>query len=141
MTGSNFVIRREAFDRVNGFDPSVSVFNDWDLFIRLIDTGHRYRVVEEPLAEWRHHDGPRIATPTLRRAEGLGRFLDVYGSRMDKDVWRDFKATEIGIRRRHATNVAQHANLMVRLLMAHGAKRSFRRIMTRLRSVAEALSL
>lgn len=129
MTGSNFIIRREVFAAVGGFDPSVTVFNDWDLFIRLVDGGYRYAVVDEPLAEWRHHPGPRIATPSLTRADGLRHFLSVHGSRMDKDVWRDFKTMEIGIRRRHATTPVERWMRLFQLAHAHG----FRRTMSRLR--------
>ena len=33
--GSNVLLRREAFERVEGFDPSLTVAHDWDLFLRL----------------------------------------------------------------------------------------------------------
>lgn len=131
MTGSNFVIDRDAYFRVGGFDPAVTVFNDWDFFVRLLDAGVTYAVDPEPLAEWRFHPGDRIATPSLRRAAGIGFFLDRHGKRMSPQVWRDLETTMLGIRRFHTTNRFEKLTLSAQLIRAHGPVRYFKRILNR----------
>jgi glycosyltransferase involved in cell wall biosynthesis len=99
MTGSSFIIRRDAFRSVGGFDPDVPVFNDWDLFLRLVKSGKTYHVVQEPLVRWIEHSGARITTPTLRRADGIDRFLSIYGPEMRFDVRAYFLRLAYGIRK------------------------------------------
>ncbi|MEN2747239.1 glycosyltransferase family A protein [Sphingomonas sp. T9W2] len=131
MTGSNFVIDRDAYFRVGGFDPAVTVFNDWDFFVRLLDAGVNYAVDPEPLAEWRFHPGDRIATPSLRRAAGIGFFLDRHGKRMSPQVWRDLETTMLGIRRLHTKSRFEKLKLSVQLIRAHGPLRYAKRILRR----------
>lgn len=131
MTGSNFVIDRDAYFRVGGFDPAVTVFNDWDFFVRLLDAGVTYAVDPEPLAEWRFHPGDRIATPSLRRAAGIGFFLDRHGKRMSRVVWRDLETTMLGIRRIHTKSRFEKLKLSVQLIRAHGPLRYAKRILRR----------
>jgi glycosyltransferase involved in cell wall biosynthesis len=131
MTGSNFVIDRDAYFRVGGFDPAVTVFNDWDFFVRLLDAGVTYAVDPEPLAEWRFHPGDRIATPSLRRAAGIGFFLDRHGKRMSQQVWRDLETTMLGIRRIHTKSRFEKLKLSAQLIRAHGPLRYAKRILRR----------
>lgn len=99
MTGSSFVIRRPAFENVGGFDSAVPVFNDWDFFIRLVRSGRTYAVVPEALVKWIEHSGARITTDSLRRADGIDRFLGVYGADMSYDVRAYFLRIAFGIRK------------------------------------------
>jgi glycosyltransferase involved in cell wall biosynthesis len=46
-------VRRERFEAVGGFDPQFTHAVDWDLWIRLILSGSRVGLVDEPLAEYR----------------------------------------------------------------------------------------
>jgi glycosyltransferase involved in cell wall biosynthesis len=128
MTGSNVLYRKSAFERVGGFDPSVTVFNDWDLFIRLVDSGCRYEVVPLGLADWRWHSGDRIATFSLKRARGLRYFLAKYGHRMKKRTYRDFHTTAIGIERRHAAGIKRFWK-SAELFVAHGVRNSVARLL------------
>lgn len=132
MTGSNLVIRRDALFRVGGFDPEMTVFNDWDLLVRLVDAGLRYTVAADAVAEWRDHAGPRIATPSLRRADGIARFLRRYRARLSPKLRRDLETTALGIRRSHAGSAAEWLLLTGRLAVAHGPGRSIRRLAARL---------
>lgn len=127
MTGSNVLYRKSAFSAVGGFDRSVPVFNDWDLFIRLVDAGFSYDVVPRGLAEWRWHSGDRIATFSLKRARGLRMFLQKYGRRMKPRTYRDFKATAIGIERKNATGLRRMWK-SAELVFAHGAVGSINRL-------------
>lgn len=99
MTGSSFVIRKDVFEAVGGFDRTVSVFNDWDLFVRLVSAGHAYAVVEQPLAYWVEHHEARITTASLARADGIDAFLRRYRSRMAPDLFVSFLRMSTGIRR------------------------------------------
>jgi glycosyltransferase involved in cell wall biosynthesis len=131
MTGSNFLVAREAYRKVGGFDPSVTVFNDWDLFVRLIDADVTYAVDPEPLAEWRFHPGDRIATPSLRRAGGIEFFLKRHGKRMSRTVRRDLETTMLGIRRMHADRLTERMLLGLQLVRAHGPLRILGRVVRR----------
>jgi glycosyltransferase involved in cell wall biosynthesis len=129
MTGSNVLYNKKVFESVGGFDPEVPVFNDWDLFIRLVDAGHTYDVVPVGLADWRWHSGDRIATFSLKRARGLRLFLANYGHRMKRRTYRDFKTTAIGIERRHATGL-RRVWKSGELLLAHGVRASVARFLS-----------
>jgi glycosyltransferase involved in cell wall biosynthesis len=131
MTGSNLLIRRDVFIAIGGFDMQVAVFNDWDLFIRLVDADYRYAVCPAGLAEWRFHPGERIATPSLRRADGLLFFLQRYGHRMPRHVYRNFKTTELGIRRAHAARLGSRLQISFELMVQHGLMGMMRRTLAR----------
>ncbi|MBO9518188.1 MAG: glycosyltransferase family 2 protein [Porphyrobacter sp.] len=99
MTGSNFTIARERFLGVGGFDPQVTVFNDWDLLFRLIAADPDYAVIGEPLVEWRQHEGERIGSRSQRRAQGLDFFVDRYTQYMPPELIAELRATAASIRR------------------------------------------
>ena len=46
--------RREVFDDVGGYDERMSCSQDYDLWLRMIES-HRVRVIAEPLYCWRQH--------------------------------------------------------------------------------------
>lgn len=129
MTGSNFLIRAERFCGVRGFDPEIPVFNDWDLLVRLLRNDTRYAVVKEPLVEWRDHGGERIATPSIRRADGIDRFLERYGSDLAPAMRRELQTTALGIRRKYARQPLRYLELSVALAVAHGPIASLTRLM------------
>jgi glycosyltransferase involved in cell wall biosynthesis len=131
MTGSNMLIAADAFSAVRGFDPAMTVFNDWDLLVRVIRAGIPYAVVAEPLAEWREHGGERIATPSLGRAAGIEAFLDRYERDLPGWMRRELRTTALGIRRRHATATASYLGLSIRLALAHGPRAALSRIRSR----------
>ncbi|MCC2979788.1 glycosyltransferase family 2 protein [Sphingomonas sp. IC4-52] len=131
MTGSNFLIRADLFCAVRGFDPEMTVFNDWDLFIRLIKHGATYAVVPAPLAHWREHTGERIATPSLRRADGIARFMDRHGRGLPRAMRRELRTTILGIRRAHADARWRYLELSVALALAHGPREAFARLLAR----------
>jgi glycosyltransferase involved in cell wall biosynthesis len=83
LTGSNFVIRRSAFVRLQ-FDPGLPVANDRDFLIRFLDGGGRYGIAEEPLVVQRAHDFGQLTSRTERRARGLEAFLAKYSDRMTR---------------------------------------------------------
>ncbi|AUW58807.1 hypothetical protein C1T17_12630 [Sphingobium sp. SCG-1] len=120
MTGSNFLIRATRFAAVRGFDPAMTVFNDWDFLIRLLRNGTRYAVVHDPLVLWRDHAGDRIATPTARRADGIDKFLGRYGRELPSSMRRELRTTALGIRRKCTAQPYRYLELSVALAWAHG---------------------
>lgn len=61
--------RRCALEDAGGFDPK-QVFEDWELWMRVIKQGWGARGVEEPLYHYRVHQGNRDKESNLRRKEG-----------------------------------------------------------------------
>ena len=79
VSGSNIVVRRGAFDRVDGFDPVLPVQNDRDFFLRLLEVGLAYAVQPEPLVSVREHQQGRLTDASARRADGVLLFLAKHG--------------------------------------------------------------
>lgn len=44
-------VRRSAFEWVNGFDESLEYFQDWDLFFRLSESGHKGKFIKDYIFE------------------------------------------------------------------------------------------
>ncbi|MEV4513133.1 glycosyltransferase family A protein [Dactylosporangium sp. NPDC049525] len=81
LTGSNFVVRAGAFRRLGGFDATLPVNNDLDLFVRALDLGLRYAVVPERLVvQYRTGCGDLSRGPG--RASGLAGYRDKYRDRL-----------------------------------------------------------
>ena len=131
MTGSNVVIRKSTFLAVGGFDPLVTVFNDWDLFYRLLAADLSYCVVSDPLVFWRHHVGDRISTASLRRANGMDFFADRYARVMPSERRTDLLASAMSIRRSAATKTTDKLRVMVDYAMKAGVFRAFRHSLKR----------
>ena len=62
------VTRRTALEEAGGFD-SEQIFEDWELFIRVIGKGWSAMGVSEPLYMWRIHELGRDAVGNQRRKE------------------------------------------------------------------------
>lgn len=131
MTGSNLVVSQDRFRAVGGFDPAIPVFNDWDLFYRLVASGARYAAIDTIEVEWREHGGDRITTSSVRRADGIDIFLRRYGGAMPASMRRRLATTAIGIRRRHARTLGDRAMLAVRLAAAYGVAGTFGKLLGR----------
>jgi len=58
-------VRRTRFLEVGGFDPTVAYTVDWELWMRLILSGSRAALIDEPLAEYRLD----ASSMSARRAE------------------------------------------------------------------------
>lgn len=81
-TTSLFVVRREAFERVGGFDTGLPGFQDTDLWIRM--SAHwEFDAVDDALAIVHSHSGPRVTTDVEARKEALDAFLAKWGGDME----------------------------------------------------------
>ena len=75
LTGSNALIKRSTFDRIDGFDPSLRVLNDFDFLRRLLIAGCNYGVLQERLVTQVSHDLGHLSTRSLPRAEIIKIYL------------------------------------------------------------------
>lgn len=80
-TLSLFLLRREAFEEVGGFDEALPAFQDADLWLRLSRTW-QFDAVDEALVIVHEHPGPRITTNLQKRREGLDHFLSKWAGEM-----------------------------------------------------------
>jgi glycosyltransferase involved in cell wall biosynthesis len=71
---SGVVVRRKAFLATGGFDTKYRVAEDWELWMRMLNSGMRFAAVEEPLVKFRIHPNnqSRNALASLDEA------MDVY---------------------------------------------------------------
>lgn len=82
VTGSNFIIRKTAFQKTKGFDPKLYCYNDKDFFVRFLSEGHNVGVVEEPLVVMRQHEGDRLTSINPKRLDGLYAYFNKHKKAM-----------------------------------------------------------
>lgn len=75
VVGSNICVRRDVFHRLDGFDEALPVSNDLDFFVRFLQHGHRYVVVDRPLVVVGDPGGSRLIDADQRRVRGLQAYL------------------------------------------------------------------
>ncbi|GIG28919.1 glycosyltransferase family 2 protein [Cellulomonas marina] len=99
FVGSNFVIRRAAFDGIGGFDPALPVSNDKDLLVRALLGGLTYAVVPEVLVTNRVHGDGQLTDKTERRAAAVRRYRDKHRALLSGADRRHLAAQIASIRR------------------------------------------
>jgi glycosyltransferase involved in cell wall biosynthesis len=72
---ASVIIRRDWWDQLGGFDESLRVVEDWDLWFRFAAAGGVAEVVREPLTLYRWHAGSMTNNQT-RMCEGRLHVLD-----------------------------------------------------------------
>lgn len=75
-TGTNVVVRREAFVSVGGYDPHLRVKNDTDFLYRFLMAGRSYAVNHRRLARQRKHGQGQLMAMTEARAVGTLRYAE-----------------------------------------------------------------
>jgi cellulose synthase/poly-beta-1,6-N-acetylglucosamine synthase-like glycosyltransferase len=78
----HMAVRREALLRQGGFDESFRHATDWDCWIRMILSGSRAGLVDEPLAEYRVR-ATSLASDRLRQFDGYVAVLQKAAARDD----------------------------------------------------------
>lgn len=58
---STYMIRRDALEKIGGFDTALPSAQDTDLLLRLAEAGHRFVVVNEVLVTWHQHPDGQIS--------------------------------------------------------------------------------
>ena len=97
--GSNFVMRRGAFESIGGFDPALTVSNDKDLLVRALAAGLRYVVVPAVLVHNKIHDGPQLTDKTERRVRGIEAYIAKHAALLTDQDRRFLRAQISSIRR------------------------------------------
>lgn len=78
FTGSNFLIRRSAFELIGGFDPNLPVANDIDFLVRALQNGVDYAVAPQALAYQTTDGRDHLSSRTSRRAKSIDTFEAKY---------------------------------------------------------------
>lgn len=87
VTGSNFLIRREAYDRIEGFDVQLPVSNDKDFFFRALKSRISYETSLEPTAIYRRHSSDALTSWNSKRGEGMRIYRDRHRSDLSRTDW------------------------------------------------------
>ncbi|WP_349426423.1 glycosyltransferase [Microbacterium sp. LWS13-1.2] len=71
FTGSNFIIRRDCFHGLDGFDEDLRAYNDIDFLVRAVSRGHRIHVAEAVLVHQMIGEGEHLSSRSKRRAKAI----------------------------------------------------------------------
>lgn len=83
-------VRRTAYERVAGVDPSLVYTMDWDLWCRLARAGAQFRYLPEPLAAVRYYPGTKTLSGDRKRYAEIWRIERTYGRRVLPWSWVGF---------------------------------------------------
>jgi glycosyltransferase involved in cell wall biosynthesis len=123
--------RTETLCRLGGFDPGFAISEDTDLFMRLVESGGRWRCVAEPLIKVHAQSKASLSrsADAERHIAHLQRLLARHGALIDSDplIWR-----------RYHGSLAIHFYRGLRLAEA---RRELRRLFARRASLAIALEI
>lgn len=119
LTGSNFVISKQVFLELDGFDPDLWVSNDRDFLIRFLEAGYTYQVLEQRVVMQRVHNDGQLTGRTERRAAGLEQFRRKHMSRLTKRDIRFLDRELFSIRRVCGETRSLRALYLVRQLMTY----------------------
>ena len=96
LTRNNFIcqpacfVRRSAYERVGGIDPSLMYTMDWDLWCRLARAGVKFRYLHEALAAVRYYPGTKTLSGNWKRYLEIWRIEREYGRRILPSTWLNF---------------------------------------------------
>jgi glycosyltransferase involved in cell wall biosynthesis len=112
---SSMLVRRDVFERIGGFDPQLTGFEDFDICARLRQQG-RFLFIEEPGLCYRVHGGGFSQSGKLRVVQSRERFLlrmrDLYAGNREKeglvkkmlaDCYSDWGMEELRVGNRQAS--------------------------------------
>lgn len=113
LVPTTFVLRRVAFDAVDGFDESLVRCEDWDLWVRLADR-YQFAMLGEVHADRQHHaKDPSVELPAYRQLLDL---LDPRIRRLpptEQRQVRAFHSFQLGLRLAACGHSAQGRRLML----------------------------
>lgn len=132
VTGSNFVIRRAAFDRLGGFDPSLPVYNDLDFLVRLIDAGMRYESTGRVLVIHSTAGPGHLSSRDERRARGIERYYAKYSTRLSRSQRRTLMREIHLSRRGDGQPIGRDARLIFLILMNSSPRQVLRSARSRM---------
>lgn len=100
-TTSMFLVKMEAYRKVNGFDGELITFVDYDLWLRISKAGYGFDYVDEPLIVKYEHQGDQMAKNLDKRLKGLSQFLGKWGDEIKrvagKGTYQKFKRAKVEV--------------------------------------------
>ncbi|KAD3515259.1 glycosyltransferase [Arthrobacter yangruifuii] len=119
LTGSNFIIKREVFCELGGFDTTLWVSNDRDFLIRFLDAGHPYGVIKQRLVLQRIHQQGQLTNRNEHRARGIEHFMNKYRPRLSSRDLRLLNRELYSIRRVCHAKLGMRVIFTVRQLLTY----------------------
>ena len=83
-------VRRVAYEKVGGIDPTLQYTMDWDLWCRLSDSGAKFCYLHEVLAAVRYYHGTKTLSRNWKRYMEIWRIERKYGHRFFPRSWLGF---------------------------------------------------
>jgi glycosyltransferase involved in cell wall biosynthesis len=83
---SCMVVSRKLLVKIGMFDTELKSCQDWDLWIRLIQSEKNYKLNEEPLVLYQRHFSPSITKSFENRYLGIRRFYFKHKSLLDRKI-------------------------------------------------------
>jgi len=80
-------VRREAYDRAGGLDTTLHYTMDWDLWLRLFNSGAKFHYLRKVLAAVRCYPGTKTLSGNLSRYKEIWRIERKYGRRLIPVSW------------------------------------------------------
>jgi len=93
-TASGVMVRAEVFRKVGMFNEAFTACQDYEMWIRIIEAGHRFRFVRVPLVVYHYHAGQRISVST-GAVQGYRRFVHTFRGLIDRYGLRRYHVQEI----------------------------------------------
>ena len=93
-------VRRTAYERVGGVDPSLHYAMDWDLWCRLSESGAKFYYLHEVLAAVRYYSGTKTLSGDLGRYKEIWRIERKYGHRLFPRSWMGAYLYDLGFSER-----------------------------------------
>lgn len=133
MSGGNFLITRNAWEAIAGFDPQAHGLNDADFFVRYLETGRSYVVVEERLLHRYLHEHGQLTTKSLSRVKALEYYFAKHDSKLSKAQKRESRRMIHSQLRVVAPSAPKRIYHLFGQLLTGDPTRPFRGIWNRLR--------
>ena len=96
-------IRRAAYEKVGGIDPTLHYTMDWDLWCRLSDSGAKFCYLHEVLAAVRYYHGTKTMSGGWKRYMEIWRIEKQYGRRLLPHSWLGFYSFDLNFRKKKST--------------------------------------
>ena len=83
-------VRRAAYEKIGGIDPTLQYTMDWDLWCRLSNSGAKFCYLHEVLAAVRYYHGTKTLSRDWKRYLEIWRIERKYGHRFFPRSWLGF---------------------------------------------------
>lgn len=141
FTGSNIIVRRDAFESLGGFDENLRAYNDIDYLVRAVAAGQHIRVTPTVLAHQNLAPGEHLSTRSRQRAKAVRTYKNKHTDlltkadrrRLERDYHLSSRGTDTNPAKRAGHFVLMWVNSTPSDLLhtvrqrASGAKRAYER--------------